>query len=350
MGLVIQCLGLLLVLAVAEDVFFTVLFPGSGHGMLRRPLSALVWRGFRIVGSRLRADRRRRLLSASGPVEVAATLLMWLALLAVGWAAVYRPALGEGIALNGAPADWGTALYVSGMSLTTLGTGDVTPASTAYRLFNTVEAATGFAAISMAVTYFLSIYGALVKRRTQADALHHRSRDTGDAAMLLAGVSQEPSSAAADVRSFAQYVQSTYETHRSYPVLRYFHVDRVEQAIPRVLLLALDLVALLRSAVEPAAYAALLRSPVLDELNGAASQLLEELLPDCADQALTDAEEMSCRRRFRRAVALLAQQDIAVRENHAAEDRYVELRREWDHRLRALSGAMLYDWHEVEPS
>jgi hypothetical protein len=35
--------GAILVLAVLQDVFFTVLFPASGHGLLRRPLARWNW-------------------------------------------------------------------------------------------------------------------------------------------------------------------------------------------------------------------------------------------------------------------------------------------------------------------
>jgi len=35
----IQVVGAVVVFAVLQDVFFTVLFPASGHGLLRRPLT-----------------------------------------------------------------------------------------------------------------------------------------------------------------------------------------------------------------------------------------------------------------------------------------------------------------------
>jgi len=40
----IQVVGAVVVFAVLQDVFFTVLFPASGHGLLRRPLTRRPWK------------------------------------------------------------------------------------------------------------------------------------------------------------------------------------------------------------------------------------------------------------------------------------------------------------------
>jgi hypothetical protein len=93
----VQALGGVLVLAVLQDVFSTVLFPASGHGLLRRPLSRWTWRAFRVAARRLAPPRRRRLLASSGPVLVTVGLGAWILLLVVGWACVYWPALGTAV-------------------------------------------------------------------------------------------------------------------------------------------------------------------------------------------------------------------------------------------------------------
>lgn len=41
------------------------------------------------------------------------------------------------------------------------------------------------------MTYFLSVYNAVTARKTFASALHHRSRGTGDAAVLLVALSTD---------------------------------------------------------------------------------------------------------------------------------------------------------------
>jgi hypothetical protein len=128
--------GALLVVLTGVDVFFTVLFPASGHGPIRKPLSRAVWRGFHLVAHRLSVERRRGLLAYSGPTMVAASIATWALLLLLGWALIYLPALGGGIASTSGSTDtsFATAMYVSGYSLTTLGTGDVAPQTAVFRL------------------------------------------------------------------------------------------------------------------------------------------------------------------------------------------------------------------------
>jgi hypothetical protein len=98
MGALTQAAGALLVLAVLQDVFFTVLFPGSGRGLLRRPLARVTWAVVRTVARRVRdPDRRRRLLGYSGPVQITVGLAAWIVVLVAGWAMVFQPALGTGV-------------------------------------------------------------------------------------------------------------------------------------------------------------------------------------------------------------------------------------------------------------
>ena len=150
----LQVAGGAVVLLTLTDVFFTVLFPASGHGPLRRPLSRQVWRLFATVGRRLPRGRRRRFLAYSGPVQISATILTWVTLLVAGWAMVFAPALGESVRASQGPTDtgFGTALYFSGFALTTLGTGDVVATTATYRVMTVAEAALGFSAFTMALT------------------------------------------------------------------------------------------------------------------------------------------------------------------------------------------------------
>jgi hypothetical protein len=160
MGALTQAAGALLVLAVLQDVFFTVLFPGSGRGLLRRPLARVTWAVVRTVARRVRdPDRRRRLLGYSGPVQITVGLAAWIVVLVAGWAMVFQPALGTGVVGSDGHTDpgWATAFYYSGYTLTTLGLGDVVAATGLYRLLTVAEAVIGFATVSMAITYFLSV-------------------------------------------------------------------------------------------------------------------------------------------------------------------------------------------------
>ncbi len=134
-GWIARVVGVVLALAVGEDIFYTVLFPGSGRGVLRVPLGRGVWRLFRLA-ARVTPRRRDRLLAYSGPVLVTVNVGVWVLLLAAGFAFIDWPALGSAIRASSGPTPRGfaTALYYSAYALTTLGTGDIVAKTDLYRL------------------------------------------------------------------------------------------------------------------------------------------------------------------------------------------------------------------------
>jgi len=140
--LLVQLLGAAVVVVVLQHGFFTVLFPGSGHGLVRRPLPRWVWTVLPRLPYRS-PQSRRGLLSYNGPVQIAVTIVVWLLLLVLGWALVFQPALGNGVVASIGTTDtgWAPAIYFSGFALTTLGTGDLVPATGAYQLLTVTEAA-----------------------------------------------------------------------------------------------------------------------------------------------------------------------------------------------------------------
>lgn len=352
-ALALHASGAALVLLVIADVFFTVLFPASGHGPIRRPLSRLTWRGFAVLARPMQHRRRRRFLAYSGPVQIAVTILVWVLLLVVGWALVYQPALGHGIRAAKGATDTGftTALYYSGFSLTTLGTGDVVASSGAYRLLTVVEAALGFSVFTMVLTYFLSIYTALVARKSFSATVHHRTFDTGEPVQLLVGLADdgELPQSRQQLATFAEFLTHTSETHRSYPVLRYFHFRQHRYALPRVLLLALESATLVQTALAGDRYRGLIRSSAVYQLLAGGTQTLQELLPRTRPTPPDDALAAAWHRHFRDQVEVLRAAGVAVVDDvHEGAREYVALRSRWDPPLRALSDEMLYDWDDIE--
>lgn len=353
MDLVLTAAGALLVLLVAQDVFFTVLFPASGRGIIRKPLSSALWHGFRVLGRTTRGDRRRALLSYGGPVIVAATMAGWVVLLAAGWAMIYKPALGTAIVASSGPTDtgWSTALYYSGYALTTLGMGDVVARTGPYRILTVVEAAVGFATFSMVITYFLSVYSSLTKRNAFAQALHQRTGGTDDAAELIVRLAEgsELPRVREHLASTADFLRGIYQTHRFYPVLQHFHYREPFYALPRILLTSLDGATLLRTALDERRYDRIVDSAEVREVFEAALTLVHELGPR-KEEADAPAEDVAAwRERYARALARMAEVGLRVRPDPAAgADEYVAMRAEWSRPLRALAESMLYEWGAIE--
>lgn len=350
--MVLQIAGGILVLAAVVDVFLTVLFPASGHGIIRPALSKITWELFKLFGRILDGQRRRNFLSYSGPVVILVTFGGWIVALIVGWAMIYKPALGDGIqAASGlTEQDWTTALYYSGYCLSTLGLGDVVSTEGLYRILTIVEATIGFAFFSMAITYFLSVYSNLPHRNAFAHGLHLLANRTGDSAVLLARLANgsDLSDLQQHMTSKAGFLRQTYQTHRFYPVLRYFHYREKFYGLPRLLLTALDTATLLRSAVDPDRYEKLLQHPEIDELVQAALALAGELVQDAEPQPPSDEDRAAWRDRYRDAVKCLSEAGVSTNPDvSAGGELYVSLRSEWAAPLQKVADGMLFQFDDI---
>ncbi len=190
--------GLVLVAALLMDMFQTLLHP-SGDGWLSSPLMRLLWR----ISKRL----RHPLQSATGPVAMVSTIAVWVVLMVVAWALVYFPYVPGGFTYSPGidPArypDFAEALYLSLVTIGTLGFGDVVGLGPWLRFAPPLEALAGFALLTAALTWFSQIEGPLVRRR--ALAMELRTLGEVEAAAHLTG--WDPASAHETLRDLARSI------------------------------------------------------------------------------------------------------------------------------------------------
>ncbi|MGI8968466.1 MAG: potassium channel family protein [Chloroflexota bacterium] len=357
MAWVEQIVGALLVLLALEDVFFTALFPGNYRGVVQIPLSRGFWRWYRWA-TRALPQFRERLLTYTGPLLILFHVVLWLLMLTVGFALIAWPHLGSTIRATQGPTSTGfvTALYFSGYSLTTLGTGDVVATSGALRMMMVLEAFAGFGSITLALTYFLAVYSALIRRSTFAVALYSRCERTPDATVLLAhlGAGGEFTGSRSDVGAMATALLEVTEAHRYYPILRYFHFHQTYNSLPRLLFVILDTAALIGSALDRERYRRFVESAAVAELrNGglhALSDLCATLCSPAPDRAGAGAER-SWRDRYQRSLHQLNAAGIATeRDVVEGAERYVALRQEWEPSVQALARYLGYSWEAIFPT
>ena len=163
---IVAVAGSLLVAVVVRDVFHTLFHP-VGHGSIAPQLMRLVWWLLRVF----RADRR--IASLTGPLGIALVVLTWGALAVLGWAMLYYSQMPDGFVYGSElnPADRHDvidALYLSLVTIGTLGFGDIVPTSAFVRLIVPLEALFGFMLLTAAVSWVLQIYPALHRRRVLA--------------------------------------------------------------------------------------------------------------------------------------------------------------------------------------
>jgi Ion channel len=157
--------GVGLIGLVGRDAF-DALFHAEGRGIFSRQITRAVWQVFR------RAGTRHERLSLAGPVAFVTVIATWAGLLVLGWALVFWPHMPDSFrfdaGVEAAGSDLVHALNVSLVTLTTLGFGDITPASEALRLILPLEALLGFGLLSASISWLVSIYPALSRRRSLA--------------------------------------------------------------------------------------------------------------------------------------------------------------------------------------
>lgn len=154
--------GAALILAAERDVFHTLLHP-SGSGTLSSQVLRIIWKTSHRLGARA--------VGLAGPIGIVSVIGFWTAFLAVGWALIYVPHLPAAFQYSsGVPARGGfaEAVYVSLVAMTTVGFGGIVAETAPLRLALVLEAMLGFALLTAAISWVLSIYPALGRRRSLA--------------------------------------------------------------------------------------------------------------------------------------------------------------------------------------
>jgi hypothetical protein len=350
--ILVQAFGVLLVLAALVDVLLTVLYSRSDIPFIGQWLGQLIWNVGRTAFLPLGAIGDR-LTTFLGPIILVAVVAQWILLLIVGFALVFWPGVGQAITGTGPVSPdhgFGTALYYSGYTLTTLGYGDIVPRTLGYRIVTIVEAATGFSVFTLVITYLLSVLTALRRRNAFALSLHHASGGTDDAAELIARLAAGGSYTAARQRlsGFSAQLDDLFESHQSYPVLHYFYFSEPFLEMANIAGILADAGALARSALKEDEARSLVRSAEVGEVIDSAHYLLRRLGPiylprkyHPSPQGPSEQERGKWRGRFRAAYRCLREQGLPVVDDpEAAAQLYVEQRARWQPWVNGFHGFM----------
>lgn len=239
---VLSAVGVVVILVALRDVFHTLWHP-SGRGSISRLAAAAVWQTTRRVGS-------SRISALAGPFAMVVVVGVWTALLVVGWALVYGPHLPAGFAYDpglepagrAVPLD---ALYLSLVTLATLGFGDIVPTSGWLRIAVPLQALIGFALLTAAVSWVLQVYPALRRRRILAIRLALLRR-AGTARRLHA---LEGSVAAALLQDLADEVVGARVDLTEYSATYYFRDSDPSTSLAAMLSYAAELAAVGRTVI-----------------------------------------------------------------------------------------------------
>jgi hypothetical protein len=212
----LSIIGAALILCAIADVLQT-LFGLFGAGFSSDAAARRAWRALKMV------SRGPRLLQFAGPLILFGVIVVWVVTLVLGWALIYWDAMPHGF-LHAHPGDgmprFLDALYLSTITLSTLGYGDIVPTAGGLRLAAALQSLTGFSMITACVTWILSIYPVLTRRRALAyeiallaDAAKRWDMHLGKLGDHIEGVLHDLTRALSSVHSDLMQFPHTYYFH-----------------------------------------------------------------------------------------------------------------------------------------
>jgi hypothetical protein len=354
--------GVVLLALIIFDVYATVLHSSARYGPVGESLNRAVWRTARFAAFKLARAWRHRLLNMIGPLLLPLLIVAYIVLLILSFALIYYPHIPSGFTFGVAHPEpgWLDALYFSGCTLTTIGYGDIVPRAATLRFLALFEAATGLALISLAITYMLTVYTALERKRAVALSLYHQAGEGADVAGLIAHhfVEGRFYGLRDALRTVTRDLQGLLESHIDHPVIHYFHPIEVYKSLPRILFLLLETCAVIRAALDREENADLRNYPEVRTLDAAARHVLTQLVasldlerrerPRRRTPQEAAADERRWRRRYEETLGRLAEAGIKTREDaEQGWEEYRAQREEWESKLRRLAIHLGYDWDEV---
>ncbi|MCA1591782.1 MAG: potassium channel family protein [Acidobacteria bacterium] len=350
--------GVGLLLLIAYDVYATVLQASSRFGPIGETLNRTIWRATRAVAFRLSRMNRHKLLNAVGPLLLPLLIIIYIVLLIFAFSLIYFPRLPAQFNINPQTetSAWVEALYYSGVTLTTVGFGDITPRTTAMRLVTMFESASGLAIIPLSITYLLTAYNALERKRAIALSLYHQADEGADAASYIAHhfVEGRFYGFQEALRWAIRDLQRLFEAHYEHPVIHYFHPHEVYKGVPRMLFLLLESCAVIRTCLDVEEYSNIRNLPDVRTLEATARHVLHEMIASLdlerhRDQRSKESVEETQRLpdRYRATLKRLAEAGIKVRSDAAGWEEYRHQREDWGSELHRLASHLGYGWDET---
>jgi hypothetical protein len=218
------------------DVFLTVLHY-ENPGLLTLRAYSLAWRAARWCTRPLHAPLRAFTRSMVAPALVVAQIALWLGLQVLGFALVYYPAISTGHFVVGRTGhSFGTALYFSAASLTSLSFSDVEPRSLAYHSVAAAETLVGLGILTLAISYVLNLYRVLQDQGVLSSLLLQHSAAANDPIALLRPhfVDGRPTELGTLLRELDRNLTEYGEGIRRYPLVWYFHTRRPYRSLPYI--------------------------------------------------------------------------------------------------------------------
>lgn len=208
--------GVALLAIVLVDLWWTTLWPDGAGGPLSNSWSRLIWAVIH------RLDRARPgVATLAGPAVLAASLLLWIGLLWVGWTLLFASDATSLVDTADGNVTWSDRVYFVGYSVFTLGNGELSPAEGVWQIATTLMTATGMVIITLGVTYLLSVISAVAQTRAFAATVSGLGEHPEEI-LLTAWNGRDLHALDLVLNTFSSDLSIMADRHKAFPVLHYF--------------------------------------------------------------------------------------------------------------------------------
>lgn len=249
MMIITAFIGVGLILFVLLEAFEALVLPRRVLRAFRftRLYYRFTWRLWTAFTSLVRSERHRHnLLSIYGPLSLLVLFGIWAATLIIGYGLLH-------FALDSRLNNLADAFYLSGTTFTTLGYGDVTPATRASRAVSMAEAANGLSFFAIVIAYLPVLYQAFGRREGFIALLDARAGSPPAAARMLLRtppIADGGTCLTGFLNEAERWAAEILEAHLSYPVLGYYRSQHDNQSWLAALACTLDASALLLTVID----------------------------------------------------------------------------------------------------
>jgi hypothetical protein len=249
-------------------------------------------------------------LGTFAPFAIMLILVIWVVALVLGFGLVFH-ALADDFEprLSG----YFSGLYVAGITLLTIGYGDIVPVGAAARLVTLLAGVSGLAVVALVISMTFNLYESFARREVLVLLLAGRAGSPPSGVTLLEtyGAKRIEGQLAELFAQYETWAAEMLDSHLAYPILPFFRSSHEGQSWVSALGAVLDAATLLITAVEP---------PDADAPHACRARAAGEMMYQLGCHVLADLAQLRATARMRPA----AEPGIERAEFEAACDRLTE--------------------------
>ncbi len=220
--------GALIVLIISIDMLTTILRM-SGGGIVSNFLAEVFWKIFFVLGKK---NAHSKILNHAGFLILFMLFFSWVVLLWLGYTLIFLSTTNSAlVSATSLPADTLDKIYFVGYTLSSLGNGDIIAGPGIWHILTNIVGFSGLFFITLAITYFIPILDAVIKKRALSAYIFSMGRTPVE--LIKNGWNGKDFKILYEhFKVLQEKILEHSERQLAYPILDYFHDDAERYSAP----------------------------------------------------------------------------------------------------------------------